>query len=153
MEGTSQRLMEGTSQRLMEGTSQWGKGRVNDWWKGRVNDGRDEESTTFDCHWKSMESWVGLKNVVFVASTCSYSFFSKSTEEVFSVHECVALSKHVTHLWSTFRLYSTWETRTHHREGPQWNVARIMLQLKITLITSVLKVLTRAITSVTNISL
>jgi hypothetical protein len=33
------------------------------------------------------------------------------------------------------------------------NVARIMLQLKITLITSVLKVLTRAITSVTNISL
>ena len=37
-------------------------------------------STTFDCHWKSMESWVGTRNVIW-----SRLQYTNSFKEVFSV--------------------------------------------------------------------
>jgi len=134
-------MMERTSQRLMEGTSQWGKGRgVNDFWLPLKKYG--ELSRVEKCSLCSiyMQLLFFFQNLQKRSLVCMNVWLSPNMLPTYDPR-------------SGFIVHCTWETRTHHREGPQWNVAHIMLQLKITLITSVLKVLTRAITSVTNISL
>jgi len=41
---------------------------------------------TCDCHWKSMESWVGKKQFSLLQRLqCAYSLFFKSTNELFIV--------------------------------------------------------------------
>ena len=60
---------------------QWYWWREQDQWYIKTiyrNEGRDgsTESITFDCHLKNMESWIGKKNLVFVASTMRLFFLA-----------------------------------------------------------------------------
>ena len=71
--------------------------RLNDWqllnvqrgsltiYRNEGGMGSKSESTTFDSHWKSIESWVGTTNLVF-CSGYNLSTFSKSTKEDLNMH-------------------------------------------------------------------
>jgi hypothetical protein len=60
-------------------------------------------STTFDCHLKSMESWVGMKNQVysFEADTM-HLLFSRNLQKMSAACVSVTLSQHATHYGLTF---------------------------------------------------
>jgi hypothetical protein len=47
-----------------------------------MGDGTTNE-TTFDCHRKNFESWIGTKSLVYCRIYKAPTLFSKSTKEVF----------------------------------------------------------------------
>jgi hypothetical protein len=72
------------------------------------NEGMDGStaSTTFDCYWKSMESLIDKKNVVFCSSIITYSFYIRgfyhAGSVVLSKEQCLPTDGSIAPAWFSY---------------------------------------------------